>query len=208
MILGRTHPSRSLPFQRIKFGQQAVADLGRAMRTKAILPRSQARKSGRFSRFWRSSPSVRARWRIARRRRTSSRRTPGPVVDDQAGHHLRGVPAQHAGLGLVDREAFILGDVPDPRHQVADAILRGPHRPRRSGRRRSGCRSGRAWRRARSAGGRAGGRPGSTGRGWCRPPAAARAGRSRRGRSCRRGSTVLRGHSVQSSARIVATAGE
>ena len=52
------------------------ASSGRDIATKAILPRSHARKSGRPSRFWVSSPSVRARWRIARSYRSQARSYP------------------------------------------------------------------------------------------------------------------------------------
>ena len=45
------------------------------MDTNDIVPSSQARKFSRPSRFWASSPSVFARWRIARSRRIRSRDT-------------------------------------------------------------------------------------------------------------------------------------
>ena len=90
----------------------------------------------------------------------------------------------HAGLVRVQLEALVLRDVPDPGQQIAHLVLGGPVRPRRSGRRHSGCRRGPSFAaQPASAGGRACGRPGSTGRGWCTPLAAGRAGRWPRSRS-------------------------
>ena len=181
---------------------------GRAIRTKAILPRSQARKSGRSSRFWLSRPfgpgAVEDRPEAADLGPADA----GAVVDHQAGHHLRRVPAQDAGLGLVDREAFVLGDVADPRHQVADAAFQRLIA-------REGQVVGVAGIGQPELGGEAGQpavepardlvRQAGAGAGPLRQPA--RAGGDVVGRA-RRGSTVRLGHSVQSRARIVATAGE
>ena len=119
------YPLRPRPSSSSSSASNRSPTSGRAIRTKAILPRSQARKSGRFSRFWRVEPfgprAVEDRPEAADLVAADA----GAVVDHQAGDHLRGAPAQHAGLGFVDREPFVLGDVPDPRHQVADAVLQG-----------------------------------------------------------------------------------
>ena len=159
---------------------------GRAISTKAILPRSQATKFG-------TPCAVLARESFGTGPVQDRPEPPdlgaadaGAVVDHQAGDRLRGALAEHPALGLVDRRSLHPRRCAGPGPSGSRLALQARRRPRRSGRRHSGCKSGRASRRGRRAACRAGARPGSRGRGWCRPPAAGRGARWPRDRSRRR----------------------
>ena len=110
--------------QGVELDSQPIADLGPGHADEGDLaPEPGAEVGVALRGSGRRAPRTSARWRMARRRRTSSRADARPVVDDQAGDDLRGVPAEDAGLGLVDREPLVLGEVADAGHQVADPRL-------------------------------------------------------------------------------------
>ena len=65
---------------------------------------------------------MRALWTIARRRRTSRRRTPGRSLTTIPVTLIAAAALQDARFGFVDGEAFVLGDVADSGEQVAGFI--------------------------------------------------------------------------------------
>ena len=128
-----------------------------------------------------------------------------PCVDHQTRYQLRGIPAEHAALRLIHGEALVRGEVPHPGDQIPNPplevgvagecqVIRIPRVSKTE-----------LAARGRPAGDRAFGPPGSTSRGWCMRPGASRGPVAAEYRTPSY-SIARRGHSVQRSARIVATA--